>query len=166
MTFGQIILFLLSPFGRITRDNYRPIAILTGFAAFYVFLRWHDYCRYDQTRSILGISIIIGLIVKFAVTSKRLHDVGLSAIFAMPVIGLLALHLFATYWITSIGAPWYIWPWNPSGLFSLTKMDAAVIVTSAIVLGTDIALFFINGSGEPNIFGRRRPGERQPVEVF
>jgi uncharacterized membrane protein YhaH (DUF805 family) len=165
MKFGQIIHFFLSPFGRITRDGYRPIAILTCLAACFVFFHWHDYCRYDQTRSILGISIIIGLIVKFSLTSKRLHDLGLSAILASPVLGLLALHLFATYWISSIGAPWYIWPWNPSGLFSLTKMDAAVIITSAIVLGTDTALVFVNGSGEPNLFGRR-PGEGQPTEVF
>jgi uncharacterized membrane protein YhaH (DUF805 family) len=137
---------------------------VVAFAAFLVI--WPQYRNEDQTQALLGILPFFLLPLKFSFLSRRLHDAGCSAWLASPVWLLLLLHVFSIYWIRYIPTPWYIWPWNPSGIFGLTKSEAVGLCLCGTILATDAALWFARGAIGKNAYGQSPIGQHHPAEVF
>jgi energy-coupling factor transporter transmembrane protein EcfT len=123
----------------LSRGEYRPVAILSSISMICFVFFWPTYHRADHT-SPEGIIIIVFLLIKFIFMRRRLRDAHWRTWLASPVPVLLFIHIFFTYWVPNNGVPWYIWPWNPSGIPGLDKMEAATAILCGSIFIADALL--------------------------
>jgi uncharacterized membrane protein YhaH (DUF805 family) len=170
MTFNpiQYALFVLRlvfwPQGRIARLPFL-IYLVVSYAALFVFIILAE----DKSHApwVYNVSNMLSLLIfwpKFAAAGKRLHDINLSGLLALPYLVFAIMGLYDDFGMAVFHFPdIFFYVYLPFHVFGkpMTFGFAAIMVCVVFIVLCDLILFFIPGNRDINTFGP--PPGRQPT---
>ncbi len=161
---GVVGRFFFSLYGRIPRLPFIPFTIASYIAFILLINAWS--AQHAAVMIYLLNTLVLSVFpLKFLVMSKRLHDVGLSAVFGFPLLIIMTMGLYANFGVGLLHAP-------AIGLLGFTLWIANRNVSIGSILGltalaaivlSDLALMAWPGNRNANRYGA--PAKRRDSAV-
>lgn len=142
------------PVGRIPRLPYIGVTIAIYVVFMLLIMAWSRMDT-DAGRLWIDLPLFALFTVKFIAAAKRLHDIGLSGLWAAPVLILLATGLYNNYAVQLLHAPSLFLPGFitiGSALVSYSTIAAMALLVTLVL--TDVLLCLMPGNTGQNRYGQ------------
>ena len=152
ISFSRVLRFLLSPKDRMARLPFLS-CVVVSYISFVILIHFWSIST-SLPRTLLNLAVLSLLALKFIVTARRWHDIGMPALMAAPLLTVLGLGAYNNYAVPYLHAP-MLGDYGKVFLFhwQLTYLMLFGIIILIAILVSDIALLFIPGNTGNNRYG-------------
>lgn len=152
ISFNQVLRFLMSPKGRMARLPFLS-CLVVSYVCFVGLIHFWSTST-GVPRTLLNLAVLCLLALKFVITARRWHDVGMPALMAAPLLIVVGLGAYNNYAVPNLHAP-MLAAYGSVSLFhkQFTYLMLFGITVLVAILLSDIALIFIPGNRGNNRYG-------------